>query len=298
MPEQLVDRHFLERLERLTLHWQKSFRGLVGGHNLSHFAGPGQEFLDHRGFHPGDDLRSINWRAYMRFDKLILKIFQVEPRVPVRLLLDVSASMTVGSRVGQPSKFDYARRLAAALVYVGLVRLDTILLQPFSSRLHDPYFCTGGRHRFQPAEIFLRNLQAEGSTSFMDLSRQYLNRYPQRGLTIVISDFLGEADVVRPLQYMADFGHELMLVQVWGEEDRTPTDQGEVELVSAETGQTVRLSLDQQARDFYTRAFDEHAAAIQRVALRNQGRYAGVPTSMGIEEAMFGPMTMISGAER
>ena len=46
MAEPLVDRHFLERLERLTLHWQKSFNGLVGGHNLSHFAGPGQEFLD------------------------------------------------------------------------------------------------------------------------------------------------------------------------------------------------------------------------------------------------------------
>ena len=70
MPEPLVDRHFLERLERLTLHWQKSFAGNVGGHNLSHFAGPGQEFLDHRNFHQGDDLRAVNWRAYMRFEKL------------------------------------------------------------------------------------------------------------------------------------------------------------------------------------------------------------------------------------
>jgi uncharacterized protein (DUF58 family) len=68
MPEPLVDRHFLERLERLTLHWQKSFNGLVGGHNLSRFAGPGQEFLDHRNFHSGDDLRAVNWRAYLRFE--------------------------------------------------------------------------------------------------------------------------------------------------------------------------------------------------------------------------------------
>jgi len=27
----LLDREFLEKLERLTLHWQKSFGGLVGG---------------------------------------------------------------------------------------------------------------------------------------------------------------------------------------------------------------------------------------------------------------------------
>ena len=47
MPEPLLDRQFLEKLERLTIYWQKSFAGLVGGHNPSRFAGGGQEFLDH-----------------------------------------------------------------------------------------------------------------------------------------------------------------------------------------------------------------------------------------------------------
>ncbi len=110
MPAPLIDRDFLERLERLTLHWKKSFPGLVGGHNASRFAGSGQEFLDHRNFHHGDDLRAVNWRAYMRLEKLFLKMFQVEPRVPVRLLLDISASMTAGSSPAQPTKFDYAKK--------------------------------------------------------------------------------------------------------------------------------------------------------------------------------------------
>ena len=96
--EPLLDREFLERLERLTIHWQRSFAGLVGGHNRSRFAGGGQEFLDHRHFHQGDDLRAVNWRAYMRLDKMFLKMFQIEPRVPVRLLLDTSASMAAGTR--------------------------------------------------------------------------------------------------------------------------------------------------------------------------------------------------------
>jgi hypothetical protein len=124
--ETLLDRQFLERLERLTIHWQRSFAGLVGGHNRSHFAGGGQEFLDHRHFHQGDDLRAVNWRAFMRLDKMFLKMFQIEPRVPVRLLLDTSVSMAAGSR----EKFDYAVRLAASLCYVGLVRLDTIEVCP------------------------------------------------------------------------------------------------------------------------------------------------------------------------
>ena len=147
----LVDRRFLEKLERLTIHWHKSFPGLVGGHNPSRFSGPGLEFLDHRHFHHGDDLRAVNWRAYLRLEKLFLKMFQVEPRIPVRLLLDTSSSMTTGAI----PKFEYASRLAAALCYVGLVRLETISLQPFNAGLAENFVCSGGRHRFAPSVEFL-----------------------------------------------------------------------------------------------------------------------------------------------
>jgi uncharacterized protein (DUF58 family) len=292
MTEPLVDRHFLEKLERLTLQWRKSFNGLVGGHNKSRFAGSGQEFLDHRNFHQGDDLRAVNWRAYMRFEKFFLKTFQIEPRVPVRLLLDISASMQSGHAPGDFTKFEYARRLAAALIYIGLVRLDTMLIQPFSHRLLEPFQCGGGRHRFQPAEIYLRSLKPGGRTNFHEIARQYLSEYPQRGLAIVVSDFLDDGDCFRPLQYIADFGHELLLVQLWGAEDREPTGNGELELIDAETDQHAIISVDDESRRAYTDAFDEHAAAVRKVALRNAGRYAGISTQMPLEEAVFGPLTM------
>jgi uncharacterized protein (DUF58 family) len=295
MPEPLIDRQSLERLERLTLHWQKSFPGLVGGHNLSHFAGAGQEFLDHRSFHQGDDLRAVNWRAYMRFEKLFLKMFQLEPRVPVRLLVDISASMTSGAAPGDPTKFDYARKLAAALVYVGLVRLDSILLQPFAERLLDPFLCSGGRHRFQPAENFLRSLKPGGQTRYFDVLRLFLNTYPQRGLVIIISDFLDDADCFHPLQYLADFGHELLLIQLWGGEDREPSDRGELELIDAETGAQMKIAMDDNAREEYKAAFDAHAGEIRRLALRNGGRYAGLSTAIPIEEAMFGAIAISGG---
>jgi uncharacterized protein (DUF58 family) len=293
MTQPLLDRRFLEQLERLTLRWQKSFNGLVGGHNVSRFAGPGQEFLDHRTFHPGDDLRSVNWRAYMRFEKLFLKMFQIEPRVPVRLLLDVSASMLAGSGPGQPTKFDFGRRLAAALVYVGLVRLDSILLQPFCSGLLDPFLASGGRHRFQPAETFLRGLRTHGSSDYRETARQYLTEYPQRGLTVIISDFLGEGDCARALQYLADFGHELLLIQLWGGEDREPTGEGEVQLVDSETGMQLRLTLNSEARAAYTVSFDEYSDQIRKLAMRNGGRYASLSTATSLSEAMFGSLTML-----
>jgi uncharacterized protein (DUF58 family) len=290
--EPLVDRLLLEKLERLTLHWQRSFPGLIGGHNTSRFAGSGLEFLDHRNFHHGDDLRAVNWRAYMRLEKLFLKMFQIEPRVPVRMLVDTSKSMTTG----EPSKFLYARRLAAAMCYVGLVKLDTITIQPFSSKLHDSFICGGGRHRFMPAADYLQALTpAEGPSDFLACSKAFIGKYVGRGLLIVISDFLDDQDCVKPLQYLADYGHELMLLQVYAQEDRVPPWKGELDLEDAETGQHVELSFDNAALKQYTAAFDAYTETIQRLALRNNGRFASVSTSMPVEEAIFGPIVATRG---
>lgn len=293
MPEPLIDQKFLERLERLTLHWQKSFPGLVGGHNASRYAGSGQEFLDHRGFHQGDDLRAVNWRAYMRLEKLILKLFQVEPRVPVRILLDTSASMTTGD----PPKFDYARRLAASLTYVGLVRLETILVQPFDSTLHDPINCGGGRHRFRPVVDFLEAIKPGGRSDFGSALRQFIAEYPQRGLVILISDFLDERDAEKPLQYLADFGHELFVIHLWGADDRNPPHNGELELEDAETGESVKLNFDEEARAAYVEAFDNYARSIRELALRKGGRYIGLSTNTPIEQAIFGSFLEAKGMQ-
>jgi uncharacterized protein (DUF58 family) len=287
----LLDREFLEKLERLTIHWQKSFPGLVGGHNQSRFAGAGQEFLDHRNFHHGDDLRAVNWRAYLRLEKLFLKMFQVEPRVPVRMLVDSSASMTAHS--GQ--KFDYARRLAASLCYVGLVRLDTLEIHPFSNRLGQRVFCTGGRHRFPGVMDSLSGITAEGPTDYLAVVREFIGDYSQRGLVIIISDFLDDNGCERALQYLADFGHELMLLQIWSDEDRMPPWVGELELRDAETGASLKLDFDEKARERYTRAFDEYCAGIQTMALRSGGRYAGISTSQALESVIFGELVRVRG---
>ncbi len=292
--ELLMDAALLHKLERLAIHWQKSLPGLVGGHHTSRFAGAGQEFLDHRHFHQGDDLRAVNWRAYMRLDKMFLKMFQLEPRVPVRILVDVSKSMTTG---GAYSKFDYARKLAAALTYVGLVRLDSLTLQPFGDKLGDQLKISGGRQRFQPALNYLSSLMPRGSTSFFQIARDFISRYPQRGLVLIISDFLDDADAEKPLQYISDFGHEMILVQVWAPEDRRPPWDGEMDLEDAETGNRVQLSFDETARANYTQAFDDYAAHLRNVALRNGGRYVGLPTDVPVEDALFGPLVRAGAIE-
>lgn len=288
-PPTLLDQEFMHKLERLTLHWQKSFSGLVGGRIPSRFSGLGQEFLDHRHFHHGDDLRAVNWRAYLRLEKLFLKMFQVEPRIPVRILLDCSASME--------GKFDYARKLAGALCYIGLVRLDTICIQPFRESLEEHVLCSGGRHRFLPVSQFLLNLKHGGRTSYVNMARSFAGSWPQRGLVVVISDFLDDNDVERPLQFLADYGHELSLVQLWTPEDREPPWDGELDLIDAETGTHVELSVDGSARKQYTEAFDEYSRRLQNLANRSGGRYVGIPTTTLIEEAIFDSLMRAGGIE-
>jgi uncharacterized protein (DUF58 family) len=287
----LLDREFLEKLERLTIHWQKSFAGLVGGHNKSRFSGAGQEFLDHRNFHQGDDLRAVNWRAYMRLEKLFLKMFQVEPRVPVRLLLDTSASMLAHGGM----KFDYARKLAGALCYVGLVRLDTIEIQAFANRLMQRVISTGGRHRFSGVMDGLSVMQASGPTDYLESVKEFIGAYSQRGPVIVISDFLDDRSCEKALQYLTDYGYELTLLQIWAEEDRVPPWTGELDLRDAETGAGMKLDFDDDARRRYTRAFDEYSAGLQTLAMRSGGRYAGVATSQSLESVLFGDLIRVRG---
>jgi len=210
----------------------------------------------------------------------------LEPRVPVRILFDISQSMTTGAI----PKFEYARKLAAAMCYVGLVRLDSICLQPFSSKLHDAFVAGGGRHRFQPAMDFLAGISASGQTNFMECSRQFLAKFPQRGLVMVISDFLDEGDFEKPVQFLGDFGHELIAIQVWAEEDREPPWDGELDLEDSESGQRVELAFDADARAHYTAAFDAYADRVRDVAERNGGRYLGLPTSVPVDQAIFGPL--------
>jgi uncharacterized protein (DUF58 family) len=233
----------------------------------------------------------VNWRAYLRLGKLFVKMFQVEPRVPVRMLVDTSASMSAHD--GQ--KFEMARKLAAALCYVGLVRLDTIEIHGFTSRLSRRIFCTGGRHRFTGVMEGLSAMEAGGATDYLAVTREFISSYSQRGLLIVISDFLDDNGCEKAIQYLSDFGHELLLLQLWNEEDRRPPWVGELELRDAETGAALKLDFDEAARDRYTRAFDEYCSTIQSLALRGGGRYAGISTAQSLESVVFGELIRAQG---
>lgn len=286
-PPELLSRDMLERLERLTIRWSQSFRGRIGGDIVSRYSGVGHEFLDHRHFQSGDDLRAVNWRAYMRLERMFLKLFRSEPRIPVRILIDTSESMACGGASVDESKFAYACRLAAALCYVGLVRLETIVLQPFSETLADSFRAHGGRLRYAQAAEYISSLRTGGLTAFQRPVRDYLMKYRVPGLTFVLSDFLDPGGHALPLEHLAAEGHEVHLLHLAGPADREPSWRGELELFDAESDETLVVSLDDDSAREYRDAYDEFCRSLERHAQRSRAHYAHLSTTEPLEQVLF-----------
>src|SRR5580765_4228115 len=118
---------FLKKLEYLHVVSKRAFAGQNRADRLTPKRGRGIEFADHRPYAAGDDFRHIDWKAYKRLGRLLLRLYDEERDLPIYLMLDTSRSMA------EPAKFDMARRLAAALCYIGLVHLDRLTILPFGS---------------------------------------------------------------------------------------------------------------------------------------------------------------------
>src|SRR5499425_1092051 len=127
----LLDPQFLARLEQLELVSRKIFLGRMKGERRSKRKGQSVEFADYRNYVVGDDLRFLDWNLLARLDKLFIRLFMEEEDLHFYILIDNSLSMNFGS----PSKLHYAKQVAAALGFIGLVNLDRVVVEAFNERL-------------------------------------------------------------------------------------------------------------------------------------------------------------------
>src|SRR5262249_45217850 len=127
----LLDPKFLAQLEQLELVSRKIFMGRMKGERRSKRKGQSVEFADSRNYVVGDDLRFLDWNLYARLDKLFLRLFLEQEDLHFYVLLDNSLSMDFGN----PTKLHYAKQIAAALGFVGLVNLDRVVIEAFNDRL-------------------------------------------------------------------------------------------------------------------------------------------------------------------
>ena len=119
----------LSRIGNMELVARQVVEGFLTGRHRSPYHGFSVEYLDHRAYTPGDDIRTLDWKLLARTDKYHVKLFQDETNLRATILLDCSASMTFKS--GAMSKLDYGSYLAAALSHLMLRQNDAVGLVLF-----------------------------------------------------------------------------------------------------------------------------------------------------------------------
>jgi len=280
--EPLLTPEFLRKLERLRLVSRRVFAGRVWGERRSKKRGASVEFADFRDYVHGDDLRHLDWNAFARLDRLFLKLFVEEEDLNVALLVDASNSMTFG----QPPKFDYARRVAAALGYLALCNFDRVTFWSYGERLRSVFGPTRGRGRALESLRWLEGLQADGATSSGAALREFALRAKQPGLVAVISDFFDE-DHLDGLKALAGRGFEVTAMHVLDEEELRPSLAGDLKLVDSETGSEREITVTQGLLRAYQRRLREFCDALDACCRRFGIHSLRISTSEPFEDLIL-----------
>ena len=275
---------FLRKLEYLHVVSKRALAGQNRADRLSPKRGRGLEFADHRPYAAGDDYRHIDWKAYQRLNRLLLRLFDEERDLSIYLMVDVSRSMV------EPAKFDMARRIAAALCYVGLAHLDRLTIIPFGSDLGRESSPGRGKGRIFRVFETLEQLEASGPTDLRAACKAFASRPRQLGLVVIISDFLEPASSGAPagapgapvtspraettgpqagLKILRTLGHDVFAVHVTSERDRDPGVFGTIRFVDVETGAMREIEVTPRLAAAYVKAAGQHAEALERFC----GRY-------------------------
>lgn len=254
---------FLKKLEYLHVVSKRALAGQNRADRLSPKRGRGLEFADHRPYTPGDDYRHIDWKAYKRLNRLLLRLFDEERDLSIYLMLDVSRSMA------EPAKFDMARRIAAALCYIGLVHLDRLTIVPFGRGLGHESSPGRGKGRIFRVFDALEQLEASGPTDLRESCKAFASRPRQLGLVVMISDFLDPGGFDVGLKILRTLGHDVFAVHVTSEQDRDPGVLGTVRFVDVETGEVREVEVTPRLASAYVQASKAHGEALEHFC----GRY-------------------------
>ena len=287
---------FLAMIERLRLVALKALGGgLREGHRLGAYKGGQLEFHGHRSYSPGDDLRYLDWNSLARLGRPFIKEFAREEAGLLHLLLDATASM----RLGVPSKWTFARRVAALFTHVALSSQDLVYVYVFRG--------SGEWAQFPPAGIrsgtreylnFLSGCRADeprvgpGSPPAVDtLGRavtQFLRGRPKRGRVLLLSDFWQpEPEVVRAVSRLSSAGFDPAGIHVLAPEELQPPVEGELRVHSIEEAGEVELNATPDLLAGYNQALDSHRQAVQELFRRRGGNYLLESSEASIERVLL-----------
>lgn len=311
----LVDGEFIRKLDRLSLALGRDLMGGLMGEHRAVRRTSGIEFADYRQYSVGDDLRRVDWNAYARLGTLHVRQAQAEHDTALYLLVDASPSMAQGS----PPPFDAARRLAAALGYIALSHLDTVVLAapgadgvrgigdwglgtgdggiPLSnpqSPIPNPSTQHSLRGRAEAASLFrvLGEMRTGAAVDFAGVLRGWsVGQGSRTGATagrvaLILSDLLRE-DYQEGVRLLVASGFQVTLLHLLSPDDMEPPDGGNMELEDSETGLRMEIQLGDESLREYRRRLDNWLSETQEWCRSNGAGYLLVQSDWDIERVIL-----------
>ena len=267
----------MARLETLQVNSRRRLVGRFGGEHTSKRYGNTIDFADFREYHPGDDFRRIDYHVLARLDQILIKLFEADDEVTIRLLIDTSASMSVGGKLTQ------AKRLAAALGFVALTAHDAVSVHTFPSDGPAPRFA--GRASVPSFFAHLESLQAKGLTPFAEAAGHLLSQSGLPGVTIAISDLL--TPQWKTLTNLRSSGSDVMVIHVLCEEDLEPEYSGDLELVDTEAGDRLTVSVTDDVAASYRDRVRSWREEVQHATRGSGALYSVVDANDDIETLLL-----------
>jgi uncharacterized protein (DUF58 family) len=220
----------MAQLERLELVTRKVFRGRMKGERRSKRKGQSVEFADFRQYVPGDDLRSLDWNLYARLDKLIVKLFLEEEDLHFFTLIDASLSMDFGN----PTKLQYAKQLAAALGFVGLIRTDRVRIETLGQSVANRGPVLRGRRGVWRMLEYLDGIQPGETISLAQGVKNFCVRNSGKGIVVLITDLMDKDGYESALRYLVSQQMDVYVIHVLSQEELDPDVKGDLKLVDCE----------------------------------------------------------------
>jgi uncharacterized protein (DUF58 family) len=208
----------IRRIASMELRARNIVEGFMAGMHRSPYFGQSVEFVQHRQYTPGDDLRHIDWKVWSRQDKLYIKQYEEDTSLRCTLLLDASASMSYGN--GALNKFDYAATVCACLAYLTLRQQDAVGLTVFDQRIQSRLPWRSSRSHLQSIYRSLQQTTPKDKTDLKQVFREISETYPKRSLMVVASDFLGgEAQTLKSLAALKHAGHDILVFHIMDDDE-------------------------------------------------------------------------------
>lgn len=250
----------------------------------SPYFGQSVEFLQHREYAPGDDLRHVDWKVWARQDRLYVKQFEEDTNLRCCLLVDVSASMGYGN--GALNKYEYACTVAGSLAYLVLKQQDAIGCIAFDEAIRARVPARSKRTHLQSVIDSLSVSEPRDKTDFYTILREVAETSPRRGMMILVSDLLHDTQqTLRGLRLLRQNGHDVLVLHVMDDDELDFPFNGPLRFDGLESGSHLNCN-PRALREGYLEALNTYLEELRRGCAGNTIDYALIRTSQPLDAAL------------